>query len=72
MYFFSVNNEIMGNKIDIGNIYFLYYVFYHIPSLGHGIKSFTLKQLRAKKKKRERERNRDTFSIVLHWQLTWR
>ena len=72
MYFFNVNNEIVGNKIDIGNIYFLYYVFHHIPSLGHGIKSFTLKQLRAKKKKKERERNRDTFSIVLHWQLTWR
>ena len=70
MHFFSVNNEIMGNKADIGNIYFLYYVFHHIPSLGHGIKSFNLKQLRAKKKKRER--NRDTFSIILHWQLTWR
>ena len=57
MYFFNVNNEIVGNKIDIGNIYFLYYVFHHIPSLGHGIKSFTLKQLRAKKKKkREREK----------------
>ena len=55
MHFFSVNNEIMGNKADIGNIYFLYYVFHHIPSLGHGIKSFTLKQLRAKKKK-EREK----------------
>lgn len=55
MHFFSVNNEIMGNKADIGNIYFLYYVFHHIPSLGHSIKSFTLKQLRAKKKK-EREK----------------
>lgn len=71
MHFFSVNYEIMGNKADIGNIYFLYYVFHHIPSLQHSIKSFTLKQLRAKNKK-ERERNSDTFSIVLHWQLTWR
>lgn len=71
MHFFSVNYEIMGNKADIGNIYFLYYVFHHIPSLQHGIKSFTLQQLRAKNKK-ERERNSDAFSIVLYWQLTWR
>lgn len=61
MHFFSVNYEIMGNKADIGNIYFLYYVFHHIPSLKHSIKSFTLKQLRAKKKKQKREREKQRY-----------
>lgn len=46
-------------------------LFYHIPSLGHDIKSFTLKQLKAGKKKK-RERDRDTVSIVTRWRLTWR